>query len=267
MAVTRLVRRLDVVGAEVEIDLVDPVARALVVDQRARAELGDGQEARARDELVAALALAPARHVGRERQAREVVAGQEALRREVAVGVEIALVDALGLGEQADLALRLGAQAPGVVALGLRPRVIADDLVVQLPLADGRAVEAAPALAGGIEGALDLVEHLLRPVLVEPRGRGQLVADAGDELVGLGERGRAMRRASAARRASASLTGSGSLPSSGVRSRTVVSVLPRSGLATSIQMAWMWERTRSRLRRSMRGGATAPATIWFGSRK
>ena len=75
----QIVRRLDVVGAEVEIDLVDAVACALVVDERARAELGDRQEARARDELVAALALAPARDVGRERQAREVVAGQEAL--------------------------------------------------------------------------------------------------------------------------------------------------------------------------------------------
>ena len=114
-------RGLDVVGPEVEVDLVDAVARPLVVDQGARTELGDRQETRAGHELVAPLALAPARHKRRDRQARKVVAGQEALRGEVAIGVEVALVDAFGLGEQADLAFRLGAQAARVVALGLRP--------------------------------------------------------------------------------------------------------------------------------------------------
>ena len=266
MAVDEVVGGLDVVGPEVEIDLVDAVARALVVDQGARAELGDGQETRARHELVASLALAAAGHIRRERQAREVVAGQEALRGEVAVGVEVAFVDAFGLGEQADLAFRLRAQPARVVALGLRPRMVANDLVVQLALADRGAIEAAPALAGGIESALDLVEDLSGPVVVEPGRRGEFVANAGDELVGLGERGGPMDRVPQFPR-KASLTGSGSLPSADVRSRTVVSVLPRSGLATSIQIAWTWERTRSRLRRSMRGGATAPATILLGSRK
>lgn len=66
---------------------------------------------------------------------------------------------------------------------------------------------------------------------------------------------------------SMSLTGIESLPSAAARSSTAVKVLPRSGVTTSIQMAWMWARTKSRLRMSMRGGATKPATIWCGSRK
>ena len=66
--------------------------------------------------------------------------------------------------------------------------VVADDLVVQLALADRRAIETAPALAGGIEGPLDLVEDLLGPVVVEPCRRGEFVAHAGDELIGLAER-------------------------------------------------------------------------------
>src|SRR5260370_6338787 len=137
--------------------------------------------------------LAPPRKIGGKRQTREVIAGKKALCCEVAVGVEITLVDALGLREQADLAFRLSAQAAGLTALALRPVVIEDDLVVQLALAHGRAVETTPALAEHIERALDLVENLRGPVVVEPCRRGQLVADAGDELVGLGERRGAVR--------------------------------------------------------------------------
>jgi hypothetical protein len=63
-------------GVGAEDDLADHVARALVIDDRLRAELGDGEEARARQELVVVLQSTPrARQVRGEWQAREVVAG------------------------------------------------------------------------------------------------------------------------------------------------------------------------------------------------
>jgi hypothetical protein len=86
------------------------------------------------------------------------------------------------------LAFRLGAQAARVGALGFRPGVVADDPVVQFALAHGGAIQTAPALAGSIEGPLDLVQGLAAPGVVEPDGCGELVAQAGDELIGLAER-------------------------------------------------------------------------------
>jgi len=46
--------------------------------------------------------------------------------------------------------------------------MVAYDLVMELALPDGRPIEASPALTGGIERALYLVEDLLCPVLMEP---------------------------------------------------------------------------------------------------
>ena len=178
---------LDVVRAEVEVDFVNAVASALVVDEGARAELGDGEEARAGDEFVAAFALAAGGHIGGEGQAREVVARQETLSGEVAVGVEIALVNAFGLREQANLAFGLRPQAAGMIALGFGTGMVAENFVVKFALADGGAVKLAPTVAGGIEGQFDLVEDLARPVFVKPSRARELVADAINELVGLGE--------------------------------------------------------------------------------
>jgi hypothetical protein len=107
-----------------------------VVHERPRPELRDGQKPRTRDELVFSLVPTPARHIGRERQSREVVAGQEAFGCEVAIGVEVPLVDSLSLGEKTDLTLRLRAQPLGVVTLGVRPGMVDDDLVMQLALPD-----------------------------------------------------------------------------------------------------------------------------------
>ena len=76
---------------------VDEVARPFVVDHRARAEFGDGKEPRSRKELVSLLGT-PSWNIRRQRQAREVVPGQEALTGEVAIAVEIGLDDVLGLG-------------------------------------------------------------------------------------------------------------------------------------------------------------------------
>jgi hypothetical protein len=146
-------------------DPVDDVARALVVDDRAWAELGDGQEARAGDELVA---LAATGDEGRKRQAREVVAGQEALAREIAVAVEVRLDEILRLGEELELYVGLVAQTAGALLLLRRLGRIRDHLVLVLELLQCRLVEAAPALAGLVEGERDLLQDLVQPALAVP---------------------------------------------------------------------------------------------------
>ena len=151
-----------------------------MVDQRPGAEFRDRQEARARDVFVAPAAPAPARHVGGNRQPGEIVPRQESLRREIAVGVEVPLVDALSLGEQPDLAFGLSAQPARMIALRLRTGMVADDVVVQIALANGRAIEVAPADARLIEVDRDLAEHLVHPSFVEPGGLGKLGADVRD---------------------------------------------------------------------------------------
>src|SRR5262249_15636336 len=120
----QVMRGLDGVRAKIEIDLVDAIAPSLVVDQGPRAKLRDGQEAWTRDKFVAASPLAPARDVGRERQTREVVAREEALCGEVAVGIKVPFVDAFRFSEQANLAFCLGTQTAGLIALGLRTCMI-----------------------------------------------------------------------------------------------------------------------------------------------
>ena len=80
------------VGVDGEDHLVDEISSALVIDHAARAELGDGQEARALYEVFG-LASRPSATTGDERgqrQPREAVAGQESLAGEIAIAVEVA---------------------------------------------------------------------------------------------------------------------------------------------------------------------------------
>ncbi len=81
-----------------EDDLVNLVASALVVDDASRAEFGDREEARTREELVIGALEPAAGNVGREREPREVVAGEETLACEVAVAVEVRLEARSGVG-------------------------------------------------------------------------------------------------------------------------------------------------------------------------
>jgi hypothetical protein len=124
------VRCFEGVGTKIEVDLVDAIAPSLMVDEGTRTELGDGQETRARDKFVAAFTLAPAGDIGRQRQTREVIARKEALCGEVAVRIKVPFVDTFGFGEQANLAFCLGTQTAGLIALGLRTRMIANNLMV-----------------------------------------------------------------------------------------------------------------------------------------
>ena len=79
-----------------------------------------------------------------------------------------------------------------MVALGLRPGVVADDGVVERALANGGAIEAAPALAGGVEAELDPGEHVVHPLPGEPGRALELRADFRDHSLRPGARGPAV---------------------------------------------------------------------------
>src|SRR5690606_36931426 len=104
----------------------------------------------------------PPRDVGIERQAREIVAGQEALGGEVAVAVEVGPAGRPALLQNRDL-------IPGIVVRTLDllpfPRREAGDpraAVGFLQLCPGRAIELAPAVEGPIEVLRRLGGDLLR---------------------------------------------------------------------------------------------------------
>src|ERR1017187_3681167 len=81
-----------------------------MVDKGARAELGDSQESRPREILLAILRLTPARNECRKRETRKAVTGQETFTGEIAVTVEIGLDDVFRLREKPDLLLSLAAE-------------------------------------------------------------------------------------------------------------------------------------------------------------
>ena len=77
---------------------VDFVAGTLVVDERPWPELADGQEPGPLDVVALTVAgLTLGRDERCQRQSGKRVAGQEPFRGEVAVGVEVTLVDVVGL--------------------------------------------------------------------------------------------------------------------------------------------------------------------------
>ena len=137
--------------AEREQGAHDPVGASLVVDEAARAELGKRQEARTLEVGLPPTAVPACRDVREERQPGEVVPGQEALRGEVAVGVEVARERVRPPLEQVELVHRLrmpGLRGPlvpvgrGVVVHGPPRRV---------PLLLGGGKEVPPAMERLVE--------------------------------------------------------------------------------------------------------------------
>ncbi|TFE69317.1 hypothetical protein A7Q09_05345 [Methylacidiphilum sp. Yel] len=169
---------------------VDHVPRSLVVDDPARPELGDRQEAGAREKLVATPGAPATRDEGRERQAREVVARQEPLAREVPVAVEVRLVGpgALDVGpEELKLRLGLGPQALGAVAVLGTPGGISDDPILLLAGLEGRSIQGTPSVTGLVKGPEGPVEDPVKPVRVVPVGfleSADATEDAAAPLVG-----------------------------------------------------------------------------------
>ena len=129
----------------------DAVLAALMVDEAVGAKLAQGQEPGARQEALAPDVAPSGRYVGHERQAREVVARQEALAGQVAVGVEVAVEGAFA-GQQ-QVALLAGFV---VALLGFTPFALAGSgvvlfFVVQLDSVGGGAVQIAPAVNGFVK--------------------------------------------------------------------------------------------------------------------
>jgi soluble P-type ATPase len=157
-------------------DLVNQIPRTLVVDNRPRTELGDGEESWTGQELVPPRSCPAPRDVGRQRQARETVAWQEALAGEVPVAIEVGLRNVLGPGQQLDLGLSLLAQSLGLNTLRGRPRVIQDDPVLEFALIERSPIQASPSFARALEGQWDLDEDIIKPGCVPPVRRRQLLA-------------------------------------------------------------------------------------------
>lgn len=140
-----------------------------------------------------------------------------------------------------------------------------DDTAVLLALLlESRPVELPPAVAGGVEALGGAADHVADPVLVPP-GRVPDVVDL------LGE--------DAFRAGGGTAAGSvvGELVQQvgqDVECRVVtrdIEDLPirecRDAPVSASQTAWTWERSRSSLVRSRRGGSTLPATIRSERRK
>ena len=139
-----------------------------MVDQRSRTELRDRQEASARQELVPVVSQSPAGNEGRQRKAREAVAGQEALAGEVPVAVEVVLDRAPGLREQAQLILGFPVEARSLLLVIRRTGVVLLDSVLRVELVPSGAIEASPSLAGIFKTAHDAVERDVDPIVRPP---------------------------------------------------------------------------------------------------
>ena len=79
--------------------LIDLVAGAFVVDERARTKFCNRQETGARKKTVR-LFLTPPGNICRERQTGEAIPGQEAFGGEIAIGIEVGLNEVLDIGQQ-----------------------------------------------------------------------------------------------------------------------------------------------------------------------
>src|SRR5260370_21034713 len=114
-------------------DAVDQVARTLVIDDSPWPKLRYGQETRPRQVFVALL-VAPPWNIGRERQARGILARPEALAGRVTITVEVRLLQALEIGEQRQLPLPLPPQPVALLLVFGAARGIADHAVLRLGL-------------------------------------------------------------------------------------------------------------------------------------
>ncbi len=202
----------------------DAVGAALVIDEAARAELGERQEARTLQVGLASPSIVRRRHVRHQRQAREVVARQEALGGEVAVGVEVAREAAVPVCSRLSWSMRLR-------VAGLRRRSSRGRRAVVVHRCGGRV---ALLLGGESKRSRQRSKALSKrsSALARPRAFGELVAPGvpgpalGREVIGQQIEHAAMRRSASpltARAASAfhELGRSGRLGSSSTSSSAI----------------------------------------------
>ena len=122
----------------------DPILPAFVIEDVARPELGEPEKPRPLD----GVRLIAHRDQRAKRQAREVVARDKALAREIAVGVELSLGASALVQEQFDLAQRLALALLGLLAVGPSKPWHVDAPSGRVALLDSRPVELAPSLEG-----------------------------------------------------------------------------------------------------------------------
>jgi hypothetical protein len=117
-----------------------------VVDKASRTELREREEPRPLQIRLTAAAVEGRRHVRHQRQAWKVVTRQEALGREVAVGVEITRKRARALLEQVELVDRL--RVPALRRSFLLPRcgIVIHDPARGVPLLLSSSEEVAPTV-------------------------------------------------------------------------------------------------------------------------
>ena len=243
--------------------LGDAVLAALVVDEAVGAELAQRQEARTRQETLATDVAAACRQVGQQRQAWEVVARQETLAGQIAVGVEVAVEGAVAGQQQVTLLASLVVALLGFAPLTLARSGVVLDLEVQFDGLRGGTVQVAPALQRAVELAGRRAGRRPRPMLGEP-GRGRGVSSSSS--IASTFRPRSCARFGHRLVQSRPLLGTGSVSGwfMSSRSRTL---LPRRLPVSASQMACMWLLTSSRLARSSVGALTCPCTMRTGSRK
>lgn len=117
---------------------------------RLRGRIRQGQEAWPADHAAfVILAIdglaATGGNPGHQRQAREVVAGQEALAGQVAIGVEVVVLAVAGLEQHSVLARGVAVTALGILALSVRGGMALDDAISHIHLLAGGIEQHAPA--------------------------------------------------------------------------------------------------------------------------
>ena len=73
-----------------------------------------------------------------------------------------------------------------MLPLGLGPGMVDDDLVVQFPLSNRRAIQLPPPLAGVIEGPFERIQGVFGPVRMKPGRGAKKVLDPGQQRLGFG---------------------------------------------------------------------------------
>ena len=165
--------------AHIELGTHHTVHAPLVVDETARPKLRQGQEPGAADHaalvvLAAGGLPATSRDPGHEGQAREVVARQEALAGQVAVGVEIGVLAVARLEEHGVLSCCITVAALGVLALRVRCCMALDDLVGHVHLLPSSIEQDTPAFQGARELLGSALDDLLHVFSGEPVAAIQL---------------------------------------------------------------------------------------------
>ena len=237
-----------------------------MVDDAARPELGDRQEAGPRTGTRRAPCVRAGRDERRQRQPREVVAGQEALAGEVAVAVEVATgARSARRRSAARAAPRPRARSRFGLVLVAGDSRVRRAMIVVLRVALGRAPRGTGRASGRRPrrtAAARLVEHARRASRRSHQSASLRARRRASSRTARRAARRARRACVARRVASRTESRSSSVGSVAVDVEDVASATcPRLGPVSASQIAWTWARTRSSLARSSRGGATAPATI------